>query len=370
MGDFYQATESDIQSAIAIFLFGISISQLIYGPLSDSFGRKNILLIGLAIWLVSTLGIFVSTSVDQLYLLRLLQGIGACAGITISRAIMSDLYDREQAGQLYLIIFPFVGMSPAIAPMLGGQLAFYFGWKSCFLFMSLFIAITILLTLFRFSESLPSEKRIPFHPVTLFRNILAVLSHRRFLHFALIPCFAYASYFAYIVESPYLFSSMGLSVNLIGYTYITLSLAYVLGNLAAKKISRKIGTERTIQKGYLIFMLGGFMFALQMLISPSPIVTSILSISILTFGNGFLLPLGTANAIAAKPELSGTASGVMGSLQLGSAAIASHYIGQFSNHDLHTTGLIIGGVSLLGFVIYQLGQLQFNLQLQTKGNIK
>lgn len=368
MSQFYHSSEENIQSCIAIFLFGISVTQLIYGPLTDSLGRKKVLLAGLTVWLAATIGIFFSSTINELLILRLFQGIGACAGITISRAIISDKLDREEAGNLYLTIFPFVGMSPAIAPMIGGILDDHFGWKSCFLFLTVFIVITLFLCLFFLDESLPKEKRQPLHHATLARNTIEVLRHRKFLYFAAVPCFAYAIYFAYIVESPFILTSLGLDDKYVGYTYFTLSLTYVLGNITAKKISRKIGAENAIAKGYQIFLIGGCCFALQMFVSNLPILTSIASISILTFGNGFLLPLGTACAISSKSDLSGTASGIMGCLQLGSAALSSFLIGIISQHQASTTGMLIAASSVLGFSLYWFGRTKTIQIQQTQGN--
>lgn len=356
MGNFYDATPQDMQSSIAIFLLGISITQLIYGPITDSLGRKKVLLFGLLVWLLSTLGVYISSDFHSLMILRLLQGIGACAGITISRAIISDLLDKESAGLFYLTIFPFVGMSPAIAPMIGGILSDNFGWKSCFLFLTIFIVVTIILSLFVLKETLPKDKRIPFNLKSLSLNTIKVLKYGPFLYYSAIPCFAYAIYFAYIVESPFILTSLGLGSELVGYSYLTLSLTYVLGNITAKKLAKKIGVNATIDLGYKIFFIGGLLFGLQIYISPFPIFTSILAISILTFGNGFLLPLGTASAIGSVPELSGIASGIMGFMQIGSAAASSYFIGILSNHDNLKTGIIIAISSFIGITIYALGK--------------
>ena len=356
---FYKVTEAQIQDAIALFLFGVAFSQLVYGPLSDSLGRKKTLVAGLLIWLVSTVGVIYSTHINELLVLRLLQGIGSCAGITVSRAIINDMLDKKSSAQLYLVIFPFVGMSPAIAPMIGGVLTQHFGWKSCFIFLTLFIVMTLGLCLTALRETLPPEKRQKLSVMAAMVNTFVVLRNRQFLFYAAIPCFAYAAYFSYIVESPFLLGKLGLSPLYIGYTYILLSVSYVAGNLIAKKRSRQAGIEETIRLGYRIFVIGGIVFALQMYLSPVPLFTSIISIGILTFGNGFLLPLGTASAIAAHPQASGTASGVMGALQLGSAGLATFLIGKLSAHAPVMTALIIACVCAVGFLVYVFGQYGF-----------
>lgn len=366
MSDFYKVTEAQIQNTIAIFLFGISLSQLIYGPLSDSLGRKKVLIVGGIIWLISTVCVIYTSNINELLFLRFVQGIGSCAGITISRAIIHDMMDKKSSIRLYLVIFPFVGMSPAIAPMIGGILTQYFGWQSCFVFLSVFIFLILVLCFTSLKETLPPEKRQRLSFSLSVKNTFNVLRNKSFLYYAAIPCFAYAAYFIYIVESPFILSKLGLPSAYVGYSYILLSASYIAGNLIAKKISRIDGIEIALWKGYLIFVMGGIIFSLQMYICAQPLTFSVITISILTFGNGFLLPLGTACAIEVHSQTSGTASGVIGALQLGSAALSSFVIGRISDHTPKITALIICLVCVIGFVIYLLGQLGFFNYMENK----
>ncbi|EJF87837.1 multidrug effflux MFS transporter [Bartonella rattimassiliensis] len=352
MRQYYQVTESDIQSAVAIFLLALAIGQLIYGPLSDNFGRKKTLLFGLFLWLFSTLGIIYTVNLQAFFILRFLQGLGACSGIVLSRAIINDLVDKKAAGRLYLVIFPFVGTSPALAPLIGGLLLQFFNWKAIFIFLSLFILSTIFLCYFVLTETLSPIKRQSFTPVTIIKGSLGVLRNKQFIFYALILCFAYATYFAYLVESPFFLTALGLSTYYLGYSYIGVSLTYVLGNLVARRFLKQESMERTVRRGYIIFVIGGILFGLQMYVSPWPLITSLSAISLLTFGNGFLLPLGTALAISSHPQAAGTASGVMGALQLGSAALSAEIIGKISGHDPWNVAILLAACCIVGFVIY------------------
>ncbi|EJF82568.1 multidrug effflux MFS transporter [Candidatus Bartonella washoeensis] len=352
MRQYYQVTESKIQNAVAIFLFALAIGQLIYGPLSDNFGRKKTLLFGLSLWLFTTLGVIYTANIQAFLVLRFLQGFGACAGIVLSRAVINDLLDKQAAGKLYLVIFPFIGMSPALAPLVGGLLLQAFNWQATFVFLSLFILLTILLCCFVLTETLPSQKRQHFSFVGILKGSLAVIKNKQFVFYALIPCFSYATYFAYIVESPFLLTTLGLSPLYIGYSYIGVSLPYILGNLVARWFFKRETMERTVWRGYIIFVVGGLLFGLQMYVSPWPLVTSFVAIAVLTFGNGFLLPLGTALAISSHPQAAGAASGMMGALQLGSAALSAAAIGKISGHNPQSIAALLAVCCLLGFIIY------------------
>ncbi|WP_375642518.1 MULTISPECIES: multidrug effflux MFS transporter [unclassified Bartonella] len=352
MRQYYQVTQSQIQSAVAVFLLALALGQLIYGPLSDNFGRKKTLLLGLFLWLFTTLGVIYTVHIHAFLVLRFLQGLGACAGLVLSRAIINDLLDKKAAGKLYLIVFPFIGMSPALAPFIGGLLIQAFHWQSTFIFLSFFIFLTILLCCFVLTETLPLQKRQHFSPVGFMKAYLGVLRNKQFIFYALIPCFSYAAYFAYIVESPFLLTTLGLSPIHISYSYIGVSLPYILGNLLARWFFERESMEKTVGRGYIIFVIGGVLFALQMYLSPWPLVTSFMAIAVLTFGNGFLLPLGTALAISSHPKAAGAASGVMGSLQLGSAALSAAVIGKISGHSPRAMATLLAVCCAIGFIIY------------------
>ncbi|WP_273758462.1 multidrug effflux MFS transporter [Bartonella sp. AU55XJBT] len=352
MRHYYQVTQSQIQSAVAVFLFALAIGQLIYGPLSDNFGRKKTLLLGLFLWLFTTLGVIYTVHIHAFLVLRFLQGLGACAGLVLSRAIINDLLDKKAAGKLYLIVFPFIGMSPALAPFIGGLLIQVFHWQATFIFLSIFIFLTILLCYFVLTETLPLEKRQPFSPIGFMKGYWGVLKNKQFIFYALIPCFSYAAYFAYIVESPFLLTTLGLSPIHISYSYIGVSLPYILGNLSARWFFERESMEKTVGRGYIIFVIGGVLFAVQMYLSPWPLVTSFMAIAVLTFGNGFLLPLGTALAISSHPRAAGAASGVMGSLQLGSAALSAAVIGKISGHSPRAMATLLAVCCMIGFIIY------------------
>ncbi|WP_212112896.1 multidrug effflux MFS transporter [Bartonella queenslandensis] len=352
MRQYYQVTQSQIQSAVAVFLFALALGQLIYGPLSDNFGRKKTLLFGLFLWLFTTIGVIYTVHIQAFLVLRFLQGLGACAGLVLSRAIVNDLLDKKAAGKLYLIVFPFIGMSPALAPFIGGMLIQAFHWQATFIFLSFFIFLTILLCCFVLTETLPPQKRQHFSPVGFMKGYWGVLKNKQFIFYALIPCFSYAAYFAYIVESPFLLTTLGLSPIHISYSYIGVSLPYILGNFLARWFFERESMEKTVGRGYIIFVIGGVLFALQMYLSPWPLVTSFMAIAVLTFGNGFLLPLGTALAISSHPKAAGAASGVMGSLQLGSAALSAAVIGKISGHSPRAMATLLAVCCMIGFVIY------------------
>jgi len=350
----FNVTPSQGQKMLGYFLFGVALMQLIYGPLSDSVGRKRLLVFGTSLFIVATFAINFARSFDQVLALRMIQAVGASASIVLGRAIIGDLFSKEEAGKIFLTIFPIVGMSPALAPMIGGQIANVFGWQACFIFAGLFGIVLLGLTLTVVPETLPPARRNPLSAIDVAQSYTNLLMSRRFWHYALVPCIAYAVFYAYIAESPFLLLKQGVSDKVIGFTYLSLSLTYVTGNLIARwSMSKGFTLDRALATGYTIFAAGGIVMFLTTWIAPNFSAGSIAAISVMTLGNGFLLPLGTSGAVTAVPSCAGSASGLMGAMQIGAAAIIAGIIGPLSGHNPQTFGMIVFIVATAGFFIFQ-----------------
>ena len=347
----FASTPALVQKTISIFLLGLAISQLFYGPLSDRYGRKKTVLVGLLVYCLASFACSAAGSLDQLILYRFLQAIGAGAGMVIGRAIVSDLFEKEQAAKVMATIFPIVGMSPAIAPVIGGYLSQLFGWRAAFSFTFGFGIVSLLMVLFFLRET-RKPQLVALGMLGNFRNYTLLVRNPLFWGYALTVCCAYAAYFSYIVESPYIFKSLGFVSQQIGYFYITLSITYVSGNVIARRLVSGIEVDRLLFAGYGFFLAGGaalVFFSLHRVDNPLQIIVPM---SVLTFGNGFLLPLGVARSVASFPTMAGAASGLMGFLQLGAASLAAALVGMISHGNPLGMSLFILGITAIGFLFF------------------
>lgn len=352
IGAIYGKTVSQAQLTLSIYLLGLSVSQLFYGPLTDKFGRKRIVSIGIIIYLISSISCALSISFSQLLISRFFQAVGACSGLVIGRAIISDIYDKQEAGKIFSTIFPFVGMSPAIAPAIGGVIGLYLGWRANFWFLALFCSILILLISFFLQETSRVSKSI--HSINILKNYLKLLSTFKFWAYVFGPCFGYAVYFGYITESPFIFSSFGFRPDELGFLYISLSITYVIGNLTGKRMLKKKSLDHCLMFGYLVFVLGGGAMLITSIFHLFPLISMIIGASILTLANGFLLPLGTAGVVTNFAEYSGTASGLLGFLQLGTAAITAAIINTISHVSIAGLAYFIFPITILGLIVFTL----------------
>lgn len=346
------ATQAEVQHLISIYLLSLALGQVFYGQLSDSYGRKKILILGVSIYTISSILCIFSHNISELLFLRFFQGLGACAGMVIGRAIIGDLFDSINAAKVFATFYPLITLFPALMPIIGGYITAHLGWRYTFAVTAVYGCILFLLVFFY----LPETNINPSTKSGTLKESLAlhckVLFNPNFQFFSLIVCGAYAGYFIYIAGAPFLFSEMGYRPEQIGYFFIPLSVTYFLFNMICRRIVARIKMEKIIFYGILIFSLGSLMFLLQALIGTIHHPLQILiPISILTMGNGFLLPLGAAGVVATFSSEKGVASGLMGSLQLASAAFGS-YLASAPATTVFPLGVFLSCIAVIMLMAY------------------
>lgn len=351
IGNFFQQDAQAMQLTLAIYLVGLSVGQLILGPLTDAFGRKKLLLIGMSIFFLASFSCALSLNYTQMLISRLFQALGASSGLIIGRAMIGDKFNINESGKIFATIFPFVGLSPAISPFLGGFIGYYFGWRSTFLFVSLFAFIVAFLVSFYLPETLEKNKRQPLQFLKVFSAYPKLIFNKKFISYAIAPCTAYIVFFAYIATTPFILNAYGYDERMIGSFSIALSLTYVIGNLMGKKLLNYFDLDRVLSIGFFIFSFGGFLMFLVGILSLS-FAAVVIAISVVTLANGFLIPLGTAGVIGSFSKNTGYASGLLGFLQLGAAALSTSLIGVLIQNSIQKLTFFIFVSTILGTCIF------------------
>lgn len=340
------------QSLISVYLIGISLMHLVYGPISDSFGRKPILVTSLLIFMLSSFAAGFSESYSALFCARLFQALGACACLVLGKAIVADVCTKEESAKIFLIIFPAVGATCSMAPIVGGIISNMFNWTANFYFLGCINFLLLLATILFLKETHPHHKRISLDLQTISKNTLNVLQSTTFWGYSGAVCISYAAYFIYIAEAPFLVVQQGVSSAHIGYTFITISIGYVLGNLLCGNTQKHMPLDNKLLLGYILLLVGASWFAISMYLFPTVFSSSITGVSLISFGSGYLLPLGTAGAITARPKLPGLTSGVLGCLYLASGGAVSQFSGIITHHNPEKIGLFMAIVSWVGFLLH------------------
>ncbi|MBV7496619.1 multidrug effflux MFS transporter [Pseudomonas sp. PDM24] len=341
---------SAIQRTFGIYLIGLAVAQVIYGPLSDAYGRRTLVLGGLFLFTAASITCATAQNVTVFAIGRLLQALGAGAGVVIGRAIVADIFDKKTAGRVFATIMPIVGASPALSPIIGGYLTLHFSWRAPFLFTAALGIATLILVATKIPETFPKYQRHHALLATI-KNYPGLLINTLFLAYTVNLGVAYAAYFGYLAASPVIFSAMGMTPAVISYCYISVAVSYIVGNLISRNLIQKYSINHLIAVGYVLFTIGAsslFLCSLYNTTSPLPVL---INMAIMTLGNGFLMPLSYAGGITNFPKSAGAASGLMGALQLACGSLAI-YVVTLLGSDLQHLGLFMIATALIGCAFF------------------
>ncbi|MEX1036479.1 MAG: multidrug effflux MFS transporter [Sneathiella sp.] len=351
MAEFFNASPAEVQLTLSIFTFGIGGCQLIYGPLTDRFGRKPVIVAGLLIYVLASLACLVTVNIDQLIVLRFIQALGVCAAIVVPRAMVRDLFAREQAARQLSRMGTIMGLAPAIAPVIGGYIAVFYGWQSVFFILGLVGLIVALITVFLVDESLAEKDLNAVRPRHIVRNYASLFRHREFLGYALTGALCFGGLFSFISGSPLvLIEVFGVAADNFGYFFGIVVLGYMSGTLLGPYVTKSRGLSFSIGVGTVICALGGSAMLLAAWIGLHSVAAVIVPMIVYTLGLGVVLPQSQAGAMAPFPEKAGSASALMGFLMLGFAALLGFLVAYF--HDGTQMAMVIAiGLMGIGSVI-------------------
>ncbi len=319
------------QLVLSVSIVAIAFSLLIYGPLSDRFGRRPLLILGLVLFLAGSLiGTFAPNSA-VLVAGRTIQAVGGAAGMVLTRTIIRDVYGRERAASMIAYVTTAMVIAPMLAPAIGGIINDNFGWRANFAFVGLAGILVIALVVARLPET--HNVRESFAGV---RNIIAVfarlLRNREFRAFTLQSSFAIATFFSFAAAAPYVvIVVMDRPASMYGAFFIVISGAFMVGNFIAGRISERVGVERMVLLGSGLAVLGTVL-SLVCLLTFGWVPWSLFGpIILLGLGNGMSMPNAIAGAISVEPKVAGAASGLAGFLQMLVAAIFAQLAGMWQN---------------------------------------
>ena len=305
----FDVSLSAVQQALTIYLFAFALMSLFYGTLSDSFGRRSVLLASMYLYVVGSVGAIFAPSLGWLLFFRFLQGLSAGAGPVIGKAIVGDFLTGAEAQRTLSYISVVFGLAPAIAPILGGWLQVAFGWRSVFVFIALF-GVVLLVACQRFlKETLVPEKRHAFHFRVIVANYWQVARHARFLLQSLSIALTFFGIMLYVAAAPaYVIGLLHLSVTQFAWLFIPLIGGIVLGSVAAGRLSHSLSPAATIRAGFLIMIVGAAANALYAGCFAIRVPWAVLPIFVYSFGAALASPAMTVIVLELLPRVRGLAS--------------------------------------------------------------
>jgi MFS transporter, DHA1 family, multidrug resistance protein len=313
-----------VQQTLSVFLFCFAFMMLFYGTLSDSFGRKPVILVALALYAAASVGAVLAPTFGLLLLCRALQGLSAGAGSVIGQAIVQDRFEGAQAQKMMSHIMMVFGLAPAIAPVLGGWLHVTFGWRSTFAFLACFGTLMFVLCLRALPETLPSAKRHAFHPGPIAANYLKVVRNPRFLLLSLAVGLAFGGLSLYIGSAAqFVMGILHLPETAFAWMFIPLISGMVAGSAVGGKLAHTVAPNRMKWLGFAIMGAGALINVGYNAFFVAVVPWAVLPLAVYTFGLAFAMPAIQVGALALFPDNRGLASSMMAFVQMMAFALVS-----------------------------------------------
>ncbi|MCB1675898.1 MAG: multidrug effflux MFS transporter [Halioglobus sp.] len=313
---------------LSAYLTGYALFHLLCGPLADRFGRKPILTGGTALFVLACLGCSQSSSVEELTTYRFVQGVGACVGPTLARTITRDVFGPTRAARALSLIAMLMALAPAVAPTLGGVLLLVLPWPSIFIFLAIYGAAMIVLLQRYLAESLPAPQSL--HPLNMARNYAQLLVDPFFLSVTAASGLVYAGLLAYLASSGFIYMDMlGVPVEYFGLLFLTTVIGYMAGSALSARLSRSRASEQLLLLGAVLAAVASTTVWLNGRLFPDSVAALVLPMVLYSIGMGLVLPHAMAIALRPFPHIAGTASALMGFIQMTLSAAATALVGRW-----------------------------------------
>jgi len=357
-------TVARVSLSLSGFFIGISIGQLLYGPLLDRFGRKKPLYIGLSVYIISSIGCAYATSIDALIILRFIQAVGSCAAAVASIAMVRDLFPLNENAKVFALLMLVVGVSPMIAPTVGGYVTTAFGWHSVFIVLMLLGLVNLLASIFGLPDSYKPDLSISLKPKPIITNFIAVLREPQFYTYALTGSVAFAGLFAYVAGSPLLFMDIyAVSEENYGWIFAFLSIGLIGSSQLNTMMLKKYSSEQVIFAALICQAVTGIIFLAGSINGWFGLPETIGLLFIFLGCLGFASPNTSALSLAPFSKNAGSASALMGAVQMGLGTIASIGVSLFDTRSSLPMVAIMASTSLIALAILYFGRKNIKIKV-------
>lgn len=332
LGEVFGASSGTVQLTLSVFLVGFACGMLIYGPLSDRFGRRPVLVGGIMLFLLGGLACLLAPTIEWLIAGRLLQALGAAAGPVLGRAVVRDLYGPNQAARALSYVAMAMALAPALGPVLGGLVTQWFDWWATFLLLLLFGVIALAGVLLVLSETNRYRDATATQAGKLVANYTGLLRNREYLGYVMTVSAGYGGMFAFISGSSFaLIGGLGLSPLAYGLSFAGVICGYVIGSFASARLQAQFSIDRLIGFGIVALLLATVSGLGLALAGVASVISIVLPASCYFLGTGLVMPNGQAGCLRPFPRLAGSASAMLGFVQMGGAAVLGVLVGQFQD---------------------------------------
>ena len=308
-----QASPAQMQQTLSLYLLTVAFMTLFHGTLSDSFGRRPVILVSLLLYIVTSIGCALADTLPRLLFWRAVQGLSAGAGIIIGRAIIRDSLSGHEAQRLMSLVTMIFGVAPAVAPVIGGWLQGALGWRAIFWFLALYGLAILTIAWRHLPETHPPDSRQPFHPRPLLRNYLRLGGDARLVLLCLAVALNFSGFFLYIVSAPaVIYDLLHLTATDFPWLFVPGIGGVMLGAYLSGRVAGTLSPPRTVMVGYLTMGCAAALNVLYCALWAPALPWTVLPVMLYTIGMALAMPSVTLLALELFPQLRGTTASLQG----------------------------------------------------------
>lgn len=353
IGAALQATPAQMQQTLSLYLFTLALMTLFHGTLSDSFGRRPVILASLALYVVTSAGCALATSLPQLLFWRAIQGLAAGAGIIVGRAIIRDSFSGHEAQRLMSLVTMIFAIAPAIAPVIGGLLQGASGWRTIFWFLAGYGVLLFFASWRRLPETHPPAARQPFQARPLLRNYLRLGGDPKLVLLCLAIAFNFSGFFLYVVSAPaVIYDLLRMTEKDFAWLFVPGIGGVMIGAFFSGRLASRITPRRTVGIGYMIMCAAAVFNVFYCAMLPPALPWTVLPVMIYTVGMALAMPSATLLTLELFPKLRGMTSSLQGFAHSLFAALTAGLVSPLVSGHALTLAVAMAGLMFMGWLAW------------------
>ncbi|MBO9584652.1 MAG: multidrug effflux MFS transporter [Flavobacterium sp.] len=350
-------TVAKVSMSLSSYFIGISAGQLLYGPLLDRFGRKKPLFIGLLVYILASLGCVFVTDIDQFILLRFIQAIGSCAATVASIAMVRDLFPVKEIPKVFSLLMLVLGLSPMLAPTIGGYVTEDYGWHTVFFILMCMGIAVLLASQIGLPDSYKPDTSISLKPKPIISNFLKVLKEPQFYTYAFTGAIAFSGLFTYVAASPIVFMDIyHVDAKTYGWIFAFMSVSFIGSSQLNSVLLKKFSSEQLIFGALILQSIVSIVFLVLSLNNLLGLYETIAILFVFLGCLGISNPNTAGLTMAPFSKNAGSASALMGAIQLGLGSLASFAVGIFVKDSVAPMVFIMTVTTIIAFIVLNIGK--------------
>ncbi|SHH52055.1 multidrug effflux MFS transporter [Flavobacterium defluvii] len=346
-----------VSMSLSSYFIGISAGQLLYGPLLDRFGRKKPLFIGLMVYILASLGCVYVADIDIFIFLRFIQAIGSCAATVASVAMVRDLFPVKDIPKVFSLLMLVLGLSPMLAPTIGGYVTQDFGWHIVFLILFCMGIAILIASQLGLPNSYKPDTSISLKPKPIISNFLKVIKEPQFYTYAFTGAIAFSGLFTYVAASPIIFMDIyHVDAKTYGWIFAFMSVSFIGSSQLNSVLLKKFSSEQMIFTALILQSIISITFLILSVNNLLGLYTTIVMLFLFLGCLGISNPNTAGLTMAPFAKNAGSASALMGAIQLGLGALASFAVGVFVKESVAPMVLIMTVTTIIAFIVLNIGK--------------